>query len=176
MVTYGDKAFKETALAHVDANFFEVFTLPLLQGNPKTALVQPNTVVISRATAQKYFGNADPMGKVLNFKTWKKTYRVTGVFDKVPANTHFHFDLIASLASDPEAKSSSWMTSDFYTYLVLPKGYDYKKLEAKLPQVIEKYMGPQIAAGHGHEPGRVPQKRQPNWLVPAAGYSYPFAF
>ncbi|KAA5542840.1 ABC transporter permease [Adhaeribacter rhizoryzae] len=149
MVTYGDKAFKETSLAHVDANFFEVFTLPLLQGNPKTALVEPYTVVISRATAQKYFGASNPIGKVLNFKTWKKTYRVTGVFDKIPANTHFHFDLIASLASDQEAKSSSWMTSNYFTYLVLPKGYDYKKLEAKLPQVIEKYMGPQILQAMG---------------------------
>ena len=149
MVTYGDKAFKETSLAHADANFFDVFTLPLLQGDPKTALVQPYTVVISRATARKYFGNADPIGKVLNFKTWKKTYRVTGVFDKIPANTHFHFDLIASLASDPDAKSSSWMTSNYYTYLVLPEGYDYKKLEAKLPQVIEKYMGPQLLQAMG---------------------------
>lgn len=144
MITYGNKSFREEGFAYVDANFFEVFTLPWLQGDPKTALLQPNTLVISRAAAQKYFGQADPMGKVLHLKTWKQAYRITGVMDKVPANSHFHFDFFASMASVPDAKSPSWMTSNYYTYLVLPEGYDYKRLEAKLPQVVKKYMGPQV--------------------------------
>jgi putative ABC transport system permease protein len=149
MVSYGNKSFREEGFAYVDANFFEVFTLPWLQGDPKTALVQPNTMVISRAIAQKYFGSADPMGKVLHLKTWKQAYRVTGVMDKVPANSHFHFDFFASLASVPDAKSPSWMTSNYFTYLVLPEGYDYKRLEAKLPQVVTKYMGPQVQQAFG---------------------------
>ncbi|QDA58727.1 ABC transporter permease [Hymenobacter jejuensis] len=148
-ITYGDKSFKERDIAMVDSNFFQVFTIPLLQGDPKTALVQPNSIVISRATAQKYFGKANPMGKVLTFKDWNKTYKVTGVFDKVPINSHFHFDIFASLASVPDAKSSSWMTSNYFTYLVLPEGYEYKKLEAKLPQIVEKYLGPQLQQAMG---------------------------
>ncbi|MBC6989062.1 ABC transporter permease [Hymenobacter sp. BT491] len=148
-ITYGDKSFKERDIAMVDSNFFQVFTIPLLQGDPKTALVQPNSIVISRATAQKYFGKANPMGKVLTFKDWNKTYKVTGVFDKVPINSHFHFDIFGSLASVPDAKSSSWMTSNYITYLVLPEGYEYKKLEAKLPQMVEKYLGPQLQQAMG---------------------------
>ncbi|GGF06151.1 ABC transporter permease [Hymenobacter cavernae] len=143
-ISYGDKSFKEGKVAMVDSNFFQVFTIPLLQGDPKTALVQPYTVVLSKAMAQKYFGAANPVGKVLTFKEWNHSCKVTGVFDKVPANSHFHFDVFASLSSMPDAKSSSWMTSNYFTYLVLPAGYDYKVLEAKLPQVVEKYLGPQL--------------------------------
>lgn len=148
-ISYGDKSFKESSVALVDSNFFQVFTIPLLQGDAKTALVQPYTVVLSQATARKYFGSTNPVGKVLTFKEWKHSCKVTGVFDKVPSNSHFHFDVFAALASDPEAKASSWMTSNYFTYLVLPEGYDYKKLEAKLPQVVDKYLGPQLQKAVG---------------------------
>ncbi|MDF7815639.1 ABC transporter permease [Hymenobacter sp. YC55] len=148
-ISYGDKSFKESSVALVDSNFFQVFTIPLLKGDAKTALLQPYTVVLSQATARKYFGNANPIGKVLNFKEWNHSCKVTGVFDKVPANSHFHFDVFAALASDPEARASSWMTSNYFTYLVLPEGYDYKKLEAKLPQVVDKYLGPQLQKAVG---------------------------
>ncbi|OUJ71856.1 ABC transporter permease [Hymenobacter crusticola] len=148
-IIYGGKSFKESNVAMVDSNFFQVFTIPLLQGDPQTALMQPYTVVLSQATARQYFGNANPIGKVLTFKDWNHSCKVTGVFDKVPANSHFHFDIFASLASVPDAKSSSWMTSNYFTYLVLPKGYNYKELEAKLPQVVEKYLGPQLQPALG---------------------------
>jgi putative ABC transport system permease protein len=142
---YDNRSFNEDAFAFVDSNFFEVFTLPLLKGDPKTALLQPNTIVISTAVAKKYFGNEDPIGKVISFKDGRNAAcKVTGLFDKIPDNSHFHFDVFASMAGLEAARSNSWMTSDFYTYLVLRPGYDYKKLEAKLPQVVEKYMSPQL--------------------------------
>jgi putative ABC transport system permease protein len=147
---YGDKSFKEDAVAFVDSNFFQVFTLPLIKGDAATALTQPSSIVITRAAAVKYFGKEDPMGKVIRFKDGNNAdCKVTGVIDKVPVNSHFHFDLFASMAGLPEAKENTWMSSNFYTYLVLTEGYDYKKLEAKLPGVIEKYLGPQLSEGIG---------------------------
>ncbi|MGV3504612.1 MAG: ABC transporter permease [Adhaeribacter sp.] len=148
-LSYGNRSFREEGFAFVDSNFFSVFTLPWLQGDPKTALTQPHTLVISRAAARRYFGSADPLGKVLQLKTWKQAYKVTGVIDRVPENSHFQLDLFASMGSDPDARSSSWMTSNYYTYLVLPAGYDHKKLEAKLPLAVEKYMGPQLQQAMG---------------------------
>ena len=148
-VTIGDKTFKEGEFAYVDSNFFQIFTLPLLKGDAKTALIEPNTVVITQELAHTYFGDEDPIGKVLDFKDWHQLYRVTGVIDKVPTNSHFHFDLFGSMEGLPEAKEPTWLSSNYYTYLVLPKGYDHKKLEAKLPQVVDKYMGPQIKQGLG---------------------------
>ncbi|MEP6951838.1 MAG: ABC transporter permease [Ginsengibacter sp.] len=149
IITYGDKSFKEDAFVYVDSNFFQVFTLPLIKGNSKSALLQPNTIVITQTIANKYFGNDDPIGKVLNFKNLNGTFKVTGVIDKVPVNSHFHFDFFASMGSVADAKSTSFMTSGYNTYLVLPDGYDYKKLQAKLKDFVQKYIGPQLQQGLG---------------------------
>ena len=148
-VTYGDKKFNDGEFAFVDANFFSVFTIHFLKGDPATALQQPNTLVITNDFAKKYFGNEDPIGKTLDFNNKSELYKVTGVIDKIPANAHFHFDMFGAMAGHSEAKSDSWMTSNFFTYLVLPDGYNYKKLEAKLPNMVEKYMGPQILKAMG---------------------------
>ena len=148
-ITYGDKTFRDETMAYVDSSFFQVFTLPLIAGDAKTALTRPNTAVITQALARKFFGEEDPIGKVLAIKSWNTAYQVTGVIAEVPTNSHFHFDMFASMASLPDAKSPSWMTSEFFTYLVLPKGYDYKQLEAKLPQVVSTYMGPQLQQAFG---------------------------
>jgi len=147
-VTYANKTFKEGSFVFADANIFKVFTLPLIKGDVKTALQQSNTVVITQDMANKYFGNEDPIGKILTINT-KDLYKVTGVMANIPSNSHFHFDLFGSMQSLPEAKSPTWMSSGFFTYLLLKKDFDYKKLEAKLPGMVEKYMGPQIAQSMG---------------------------
>jgi len=148
-IVYKDKTFKNDELAFVDPNFFGIFTLPLLEGDAATALQQPNSIIISKETAKKYFGNEDPLGKTLSFPDNHAVFKVTGLIDNVPANSHFHFDLFASMTGLDEAKSDSWMGSNFFTYLLLKHGYDYKKLEAKLPGMVKKYMGPQIQQSMG---------------------------
>jgi len=148
-VTYKNKSFKDDKLAFVDPSFLSIFTLPLIEGDAKTALLQPNTIVITKALAEKYFGNEDPLNKILSFPDNHETFKVTGVINKVPANSHFHFDMFGSMMSLNAAKSDSWMESNFFTYLLLKPGFDYKKLEAKLPGMVEKYMGPQIQQSMG---------------------------
>ncbi len=142
-ITYNNKDFKEAMAAFADPNFFSVFSVPFIKGDPKTALLQPNTVVITEEMAVKYFGNEEPVGKVLSYNN-SGLFKVTGVMKKMPSNAHFHFDMLGSMETINQAKDPSWMMSSYYTYLVLKKGYDYKKLEAKLPGMVEKYMGPQI--------------------------------
>jgi putative ABC transport system permease protein len=148
-VTIGDKTFKDQSFAFVDSNFFQVFTLPLTEGDAKTALIEPNTVVITRTLSQKYFGNTDPIGKVLNFKDLNQVFKITGVIEEVPANSHFHFDIFASMASNQEAKNTTWLSGSFFTYLVLQKGYDYRKLDAKMPELTKNYMAPQLEKAFG---------------------------
>ena len=148
-VTIGDKTFKDESFAFVDSNFFQVFTLPLIEGDAKTALVEPNSVVITRALSQKYFGNADPIGKVLNLKDLNQVYKITGVIEEVPANSHFHFDIFASMAGYQDAKSTSWLSGSYFTYLVLQKGFDFRKLEAKMPELTKNYMAPQFEKAFG---------------------------
>jgi len=148
-ITYGEKTLREDPMAFVDSNFFQVFTLPLVEGDPRTALLHPNSVVITKAVARKFFGKEDPMGKVLQFRDDSAAMTVTGLIDKVPENSHFHFELFGSMAGYADARSPTWMTSGYYTYLVLPAGYDPKKLQAKLPDLVDKYMGPQLKASLG---------------------------
>lgn len=154
----GDKVFNEEKMAFADSNFFRVFSFPLVQGDPKTALSQPNTVVLTQSTALKLFGAGNALGKTIQVKGSNVPLTVTGVMEDMPTNSHFHFDVFTSMASLPESKSPSWMTSEFFTYLVLQKGYDYKQLEAKLPQVVEKYMGPQVEKAFGMNYAQFRQK------------------
>ena len=148
-IIYNNKTFKGDRLALVDSNFFNLFTLHFIKGDPKTALLEPYSIVLTKETADKYFGNEEPIGKLLKIDNDGELAKVTGVIDRVPANSHFHFEMFISLSSSSYAKNTSWMNSGMFTYLVLKKGTDYKKLEAKFPGMVEKYMGPQIQQAMG---------------------------
>ncbi len=148
-VTYGNKTLREDAIAFVDSNFLRVFTIPLIKGDERTALLHPGSILISRTVAKKYFGNDEPIGKVLEFKDNKATGTVTGVYEDIPANSHFHFGILGTNSTLNESRDDSWLASNYYTYLLLPKNYDYKKLEAKLPQEIDKYVSPQLEKAMG---------------------------
>jgi putative ABC transport system permease protein len=143
-VSHGTRVFRGNEAAFVDPNFFDVFTFQFISGNPRTALQQPHSVVITQAAAEKYFGREQALGKTLVLNDQPTAYRITGVIQAWPANAHFHFDLLASLTGWRDASSDSWMTSGYYTYLLLKKRSDLAALQAKLPGMVERYMGPQI--------------------------------
>ncbi len=143
-IFYKDKIFKDDRFAFADPEFFNVFTLHFVEGDAKTALLQPKTAVITKSTAERYFGAEDAMGKTIGLNNNTDAYKITGVIDDVPSNSHFHFDMFGSLSSIDDAKSDSWMYGNFHTYLLLKPGADYKKTESKFPDMVEKYMGPQI--------------------------------
>lgn len=147
-ITYGIKSFKNDNLAFADPNFLKVFSLPLIQGDIN-ALEQPHTIIISKATAKKYFGSENPMGKSLVFNNTNELYTVTGVFDKIPDNAHFHFDMIESMVGFKDAQSTSWMEGTFFTYLLLKPGTNPAALQAKFAGMVKKYMGPQIQQAMG---------------------------
>ena len=148
-ITYNNRSYRNGKFAYVDPNFFRVFTLPIVAGDKKSPLDEPNTVVLTRKEAIKYFGEQDPIGKILSLENTGQQLKVTALIDKIPQNSHFHFDMLASMLGDDRAKGISWMESNFFSYLVLRKGADYKNLEKKLPQVVKKYMGPQIRESMG---------------------------
>jgi putative ABC transport system permease protein len=130
--------FREPRFARVDSNFFSVFTIPLVLGDPGRALAEPNTEFITEATSRKYFPGRNPLEQVLRLGPERKPLRVTGVVGEVPANSHFHFDLFASLVGEPQTKGSSWMTDLYFlVYLVLDEEADYRRLQAKMPEVVE---------------------------------------
>jgi putative ABC transport system permease protein len=142
-VKYHDKQFKEQRLAFADSNFLQMFSIPLIEGDNNTALVQPNSVVISREFAKKYFGNEDALGKSLTIGIHNALYKVTGVIDKVPDNTHFHFDAFLSLSTF-HITHGTWSNVGFYTYLLLNKSANARSLESKFPQLVAKYVVPEV--------------------------------
>lgn len=142
-VKYGEKTIKEESLAFVDSTFFDVFTIPLIAGNPKTALTEPYTLVLSQKTVDKLFGSEDPLGKIIRLDN-SKDYKVTGVFKEIPANSHFHFEILASLTTREDSRNPVWLSMNYYTYLLLNENTDWKKLESKFPDLIARYMGPEF--------------------------------
>jgi putative ABC transport system permease protein len=141
LVTYGDKSFQENKLFFTDSTFFEVFSYPLLQGDPRTVLDKPNSLVITPAVARKYFGDADPVGKTLDIDNGAYLYEVTGVMAPPPGNAHLDFDFLAStglLANKDFFKS--WGYNALATYVLLAEKTSVSRLEARFPAFMDKYM------------------------------------
>lgn len=141
LVRIGEKTFTAPVAMFADSTIFDVFTLPLVSGNPATALCRPNTVILSETEARKYFGEVNPVGKIIEIDTSGfGRFEVTGVFKDIPANSHFHFGLIASLATFPALlNEQEWTANNFVTYFLLRKGASAKDLENKLKlYVLEK--------------------------------------
>ncbi|MGB8317539.1 MAG: ABC transporter permease, partial [Ignavibacteriaceae bacterium] len=143
LIRYKDNVFNENRFFWADSTLFDVFTIPFIEGNPKTALNQPHTVVLTESLAKKYFGSEDPLNKIMNFEDGT-AYTVSGVVKDCLSNSHFHYDIFASMASIEAGKSNFWINNNFYTYIVLKKGSSVSALQAKFPELVKKYAGPQI--------------------------------
>ncbi|HTQ65358.1 MAG TPA: ABC transporter permease [Puia sp.] len=140
-LSYGNKQFKEKKLAFADSSFLQFFSIPLIDGDPKTALTEQNTFIISKDFANKYFGDEEPVGKTMSYG--RGVLKVTGVFDKIPDNSHFHFDAFISMAT-MHLNSQTWSNIGFYTYLMLNKNADAKAIEKKFPELVAKYVVPEV--------------------------------
>ena len=136
-------AYNEEDVVFADANFFTFWDFNLVSGDPETCLERPNTLVISQSTAEKIFGDADPLGEIVVLDS-DEDWEITGVYEDMPSNSHFKFGLLLSMESTEEAKQKFWMSFNFNTYLKLQEGSDPKALEAKFPDLIQKYIGPEI--------------------------------
>lgn len=141
----GSKAFSEPRFLEVDSTFFDVFTVHFLGGNPKTALAQPKSVVLTESMARKYFGSTDPMGKILN-ADHKSDWIVTGVIKDWPENSHFKFDFLGSFYADSISKSTNWLTNNCLTYILLKTGTDPQTFQKSMNEILmKKYVKPQFA-------------------------------
>jgi putative ABC transport system permease protein len=148
LVKKGSQNIKEESVVLADSTLFEVFTLPMIAGDPHTALKDAHTAVITERMAEKYFDAttatmSSVVGRTLTIND-SIPYKVTGVIRNIPSNSHFHFDLFLSLTESEEAKRTddAWLSGNFQTYIVLRQGDDPKQLEAKFPAMVRRYVGP----------------------------------
>ena len=145
IIRYKDTTFYEEKFLYAEHTLFDVFSFKLIKGSPEDALVKPNSVVITEEMAEKYFGSEDPMGKSLRVNV-DSLFAVTGVLENIPRTSHFRPDFIASfitLKLEPSGNIAADMVNniDYFTFLLLREGADYKELEQKLVPYIDKHLG-----------------------------------
>ncbi len=142
-VKMGSEYVVENRIAYADSTFFDMFSIPVLEGNSKNALDEPNTAVISESLAKKYFNSIQVVGKTLEIGVTRKSlYNITAVFADLPANTHFHFDILLSM-DNVNYGFGNFLSHNFYTYIRLSEGTDYKSFNKNFDGVIDRYILPQ---------------------------------
>ncbi|HVW59911.1 MAG TPA: ABC transporter permease, partial [Puia sp.] len=144
---YDEKIFSEKDVYFGDENLFGIFDIPLEKGNPRTALTEPYSVILTPDVAERYFGNTDPVNKVIRLNN-QFNFKVTGVFKPFPDAAHWHPRMMLSFATlrdtalyGEKALQTNWGNNSFFTYLLLPPHYPVKSIEARFPAFLDKYMG-----------------------------------
>ncbi len=136
---HDDIEFYEEDFYYTDSAIFRVFTYNLVQGDPETALIEPNTIVLTEFLARKYFGNKNPMGQTLE-TAGDESYKITGIMKDVPRNSHFRFDALISRRTLPEDFGNSWGNFGVYTYIFLQDGTDAIAFQEKIQEMYDKFM------------------------------------
>ncbi|XOV95251.1 MAG: ABC transporter permease [Bacteroidota bacterium] len=124
-------------------NIIPYFKINMMRGDPENALEEPHSIILSSRIAKRFFGNEDPIGKMLNFNDDDWSVRVTGVFEEAPLNTHLPLGMVISYATFGNAlpPGLNWSWSGFYTYVKLSSGTDPAVIESKFPDFVKKYLG-----------------------------------
>ena len=148
LLQYKDKQFYESDIYWTDSTVFDIFSFPLSDGNPKTALTEPFTMVISKTAAQKYFPDENPIGKIMRIAGWKTSdYKITGVLKDVPENSHLKFDFLVSMAGEISkygflfGERSQWNNHFFYTYVLLNEPQSAESINEQLPDFADRHFG-----------------------------------
>ena len=142
LIKKGNENIQEERVGYADSTLFDVFTLPVIAGNPKTALTEPHSIVITEKIAKKYFNTTDNVvGKTLIIND-TSNYKVTAVIKDIPAQSHFNFDIFLPMREDAASRDDNWLSENWNTYVLLKKNADVKQVEAQLNPMMERHTGP----------------------------------
>jgi ABC-type antimicrobial peptide transport system permease subunit len=149
LINVGEQRYSEKGFIFADGQFPAIFDYDWISGNPATALAAPNTVVLTKSLAEKYFGKSDPMGQVINLNN-EHDLKVTGVIDDVPGNTHLPF--LFAVSFETTKQDVQGIMSDFkgimdgaFAYILIPENYSIAQLQRKMPGFIKKNWGENVA-------------------------------
>jgi len=148
-ISFDDQLFMEKYVYLVDSSFLSIFSFPLIEGDPETALADPYSLVLTESVAKKYFCEDNSMGKTVNLGNDENIYTVTGVVVDPPHNTHFDFDILCSITSWGRIRTEIWLSHYLNTYVLLEEGTDPEKVEKKIPDILFKYLGPELESYFG---------------------------
>lgn len=143
LIRKGNEYITESRVVHADSTFFSVFQLPVIQGDTKTALHEPNTVVITESAAKKYYGDVHVMDKIIEVKDGNTNtpYKITAVIRDIPKETHFNFEFLFSM-KNVDYRWGQLTSHNFITYLLLKPGTDHRDFEKKFGEYTDKYVLP----------------------------------
>jgi putative ABC transport system permease protein len=149
-IKYDNNIFNQRNVFFGDENLFKVFNFKVTEGNPANALKGPFSIMLTEATAKKYFGNSDPMNKIIRLNN-QYDVKVTGIYKALPENSHWHPDALISFNTLKDSAvygeknlMTNWSNNAFYTYMLLPDHYDPKKLEAQFPAFQNRHIPPDV--------------------------------
>ena len=140
LIKKGNENVPDRDAAYVDSTFFKVFTIPMVAGNPTTALTEPNSIVIDETTAKKYFNTTDVLGKTLYVDN-NTNCKITGVIKDIPKQSHFHFHFIRQRGKD----NQSWLSNNTYNYILVQKGVSQAQMQKDVDVTVNKYIGKDLA-------------------------------
>jgi len=144
VVEYNNQVFTEEHMVEADSSFFNFFSIPVLKGDPANLLNAPKKVVLSESTARKIFGEENPIDKPIKIGSDTVKYTVSGVMGDVPGNSHFEANMIGSFMTNQRSGEPTWLNNSFATYLLLKQNSSYKTVDEKIPELLRKYVGPEI--------------------------------
>ncbi|HVS98105.1 MAG TPA: ABC transporter permease, partial [Puia sp.] len=158
---YDDKIFNEQNVSFADNNLFSIFDIPIVEGDRTHPLSEPFSAMMTPATARKYFGDADPINKILRVNN-QYDIKVTGIFTPLPSNSHFHVDVLLSFPTlndsavyGAKGLAENWGNNAFYTYLLFPEHYPVQRMEAQFPAFLDRHMNTQTGYGNGSTPHKL---------------------
>ncbi len=142
LVRYKDLRFEEDRITLTDPGFFRMFTFPFVMGNAETALADKNSLVLTESTARRYFGDEDPIGKILHLDQLESDFKVTGVVRDVPANSRIRFDMVTRVEWLGEERIARWSEFVAYAYVRLKPGVAAKAFNPKFEGIFQERVGP----------------------------------
>ncbi len=143
LIKKGNENLREDRVAYGDSTLFDVFTLPMISGDPKTALREPHSLVITEKIAKKYFNEVDPVGKEMIVND-SVNYKITGVIRNIPSQSHFNFDIFVSTSENPASRDDNWLSENWNTYILVRKNADITKLNSEMNAMMDRYVGPEL--------------------------------
>ena len=145
VIKYENRIFTEESFYFTDSTFFDIFSFTLLQGNPKSALDEPYSIVITREMKEKYFGDKDPLGEVLRIGG-SQDFQITGVCENVPHQSHFRFDFLTPFSSMEDTQQYEWGSNFVRTYVLLNENTSEEEVNKQFPNLLEVHFGPIVNA------------------------------
>lgn len=143
LVRKGEFNVSEWRVGYADSTLFEVFTLPMISGNPATALKNPRSLVITESIAKKYFDRTDVAGRSMLIND-TATYTITGVIRDIPRNSHFNFSFFLPFVEMERSRSDDWMSQNFTTYLLLKDGASATAVNKQVNDMLQRFAEPEL--------------------------------